>query len=91
MEDKDLPEGWVDWNTLEMDQLVDHLRNEFQFHSTGTAFAVMKLIGFYEENKERKFSVDEIKKYIYSKDSLGDILYYLNEENIIEANSDEAS
>lgn len=32
------------------------------------------------------FTVEEIKKYILSKDSLGDVLYYLNAKNIEEAN-----
>lgn len=33
-----------------------------------------------------KFTIEEIKKYILSQDSLGDVLYYLNAENIRKAN-----
>ena len=32
------------------------------------------------------FTIEEIEKYILSKDSLGDVLYYLSAENIIKAN-----
>lgn len=32
------------------------------------------------------FTVDQIRKYILSKDSIGDVLYYLSEEAITEAN-----
>jgi len=33
-----------------------------------------------------KFTIEEIKNYILSKDSLGDVLYFLSENNIIIAN-----
>ncbi len=33
-----------------------------------------------------KFTIEEIKNYIKSKDSLGDVMYYLTEENIKAAN-----
>lgn len=36
--------GFLDWNTLTMDQLTEHLTREFSMHSSGTAFAVMKMI-----------------------------------------------
>jgi hypothetical protein len=36
---------------------------------------------------ENKFTIDEIRKYIESQDSMGDILYNLSEENIEKANS----
>lgn len=32
------------------------------------------------------FTIDEIRKYILSQDSRGDILHNLSEENIIKAN-----
>ena len=51
IDDKMKKAGFMDWNTLEMDQLVEHLENEFMFSSSGTAFAVFKLIKFYKENK----------------------------------------
>ena len=34
----------------------------------------------------KKFTIDEIRKYILSQDSLGDVLFYLTEENIEKAN-----
>jgi len=34
----------------------------------------------------QKFTIEEIKNYIISQDSLGDVLYNLKEENIIKAN-----
>jgi hypothetical protein len=35
---------------------------------------------------EPLFTIEEIRNYILSQDSLGDVLYNLNEKNIIEAN-----
>lgn len=37
----------------------------------------------------RTFTIEEIRKYILSQDSMGDILYNLKEENIIQANEPE--
>jgi hypothetical protein len=37
----------------------------------------------------RTFTIEEIRKYILSQDSLGDVLYNLKEEKIIEANESE--
>lgn len=34
----------------------------------------------------RTFTIDEIKNYILSQDSLGDVLYNLTEQKIIKAN-----
>jgi predicted nucleic acid-binding Zn ribbon protein len=34
-----------------------------------------------------KFSIKEIKKYIMSQDSMGDIMYNLSEDSIMEANA----
>jgi len=36
---------------------------------------------------QEKFTIEEIKNYILSKDSLGDVMYNLKAENIIAANS----
>lgn len=43
--------GWIDWNTLSLDEMVKHLKDKFRFSSTGTAFSINKLIEFYEKNK----------------------------------------
>ena len=40
---------------------------------------------------EQKFTVEEIKRYIMSQDSLGDVFYNLNAENIRKANDDTKS
>jgi hypothetical protein len=34
----------------------------------------------------RKFTIEEIRNYLLSQDSMGDILYYLSEKNIIQSN-----
>tara|TARA_R110000851_G_scaffold47424_1_gene115078 strand:- start:40070 stop:40267 length:198 start_codon:yes stop_codon:yes gene_type:complete len=34
-----------------------------------------------------KFSIEEIKKYIMSQDSMGDIMYNLSEDSIVAANA----
>ena len=38
---------------------------------------------------QKTFTIEEIRKYILSQDSMGDILYNLKEENIIRANEPE--
>ena len=37
----------------------------------------------------RTFTIQEFKNYVLSQDSLGDVLYNLREEKIIEANQSE--
>jgi len=36
--------------------------------------------------KEPKFTINEFRTYLFSKDSLGDVLYFLSAENIKKAN-----
>lgn len=36
--------------------------------------------------EEQKFTIEEIRNYIISQDSLGDVVYNLKVEKIIEAN-----
>lgn len=38
--------------------------------------------------EEQTFTIDQIMNYLLSKDSMGDILYFLSAENIISANND---
>lgn len=38
---------------------------------------------------DEEFTVEEIRKYIMSQDSLGDVMYNLNAKNIIIANEEE--
>jgi hypothetical protein len=38
---------------------------------------------------ENTFTIDEIRKYILSQDSLGDVLYNLSSSKILEANEEE--
>ncbi len=46
-----LPEGWLDWNTLSLDQMVEHLRNKYMFDSSGDAKCIYHLIEFYDKHK----------------------------------------
>ncbi len=46
-----LPEGWMDWNTLSLDQMVEHLRQKFMFSSSGDAKCIYHLIEFYDKHK----------------------------------------
>jgi hypothetical protein len=47
----------------------------------------IKLITTYK--MQNTFTIDEIRKYILSQDSLGDVLYNLKASKIIEANEPE--
>jgi hypothetical protein len=40
-------------------------------------------------NMKHKYTIDEIKNYILKQDSLGDVLYNLNHDKIMEANEPE--
>jgi hypothetical protein len=46
-----LPEGWMDWNTLSLDQMVEHLRKKYMFSSSGDAKCIYHLIEFYDKHK----------------------------------------
>lgn len=52
MENKELPEGWIDWNLLTLDQMVEYLKNKYQFSSSADAKCIFSLIEFYEKNKK---------------------------------------
>ena len=47
----DLPEGWMDWNTLSLDQMVEYLREKYRFISSGDAKCIYHLIEFYDNHK----------------------------------------
>ena len=47
----------------------------------------IKLIRTYK--MQNTFTIDEIRKYILSQDSLGDVLYNLSSSKIFEANNPE--
>jgi len=47
----------------------------------------IKLIPTYK--MQNTFTIDEIRKYILSQDSLGDVLYNLSVSKILEANEEE--
>ena len=47
----------------------------------------IKLIPIYK--MQNTFTIDEIRKYILSQDSLGDVLYNLSVSKILEANEPE--
>jgi hypothetical protein len=49
---KDLPEGWFDWNTLSLDQMVSYLEKKYMFLSSGDAKCIMELIEFYKKHKK---------------------------------------
>ena len=46
-----LPEGWMDWNTLSLDQMVEYLRKKYMFSSSGDAKCIYHLIEFYDNHK----------------------------------------
>jgi hypothetical protein len=46
-----LPDGWMDWNTLSLDQMVEHLRKKYMFSSSGDAKCIYHLIEFYDKHK----------------------------------------
>lgn len=47
-------DGFVDWNRYSMDQLANYLERKWEFHSSGEALAIMKMVKFYRENSKEK-------------------------------------
>lgn len=48
----------------------------------------ISFLNIKEDNmSDLKFTIKEIKKYILKQDSMGDIIYNLSEDNIMEANA----
>jgi len=44
---------FADWNKFSMDELADYLEHKWQFMSSGEALAIMKMVDFYRENKNK--------------------------------------
>lgn len=51
MNDK-LPEGWMDWNELTLDQMAEYLDKMYHFQSSGDAKCILTMVDFYNEHKE---------------------------------------
>jgi|688.fasta_scaffold352020_4 hypothetical protein len=46
-----LPDALLDWNTLSLDQMVEHLRQKYMISSSGDAKCIHHLIEFYDKYK----------------------------------------
>jgi len=49
-----LPKGWLDWNTLSLDQMVEYLRQKYMIDSSGDAKCIYHLIEFYDKYKDKE-------------------------------------
>jgi hypothetical protein len=83
----------VDFNNLYLSTFkVSHLTKDIVFYCNtyGDALDLAAALDAYDLNyegkSERKFTIEEIRNYILSQDSLGDVVYFLSEESIIKAN-----
>lgn len=47
----ELPGGFIDWNKLSLDEMVDYLKKKYMFGSSGDAKCIFELIDFYEKHK----------------------------------------
>ena len=50
---KKLPKGWIDWNELTLDEMVEYLKDKHMYSSTGESKCIYELIDFYEKNKQK--------------------------------------
>lgn len=57
-----LPDGWMDWNTLTLDQMVEHLRMKYMLSSSGDAKCIFELIKFYDKHKNIDVPIDKLSK-----------------------------
>lgn len=46
-------EGWLDWNTLSLDQMAEYLRQRYRFDSSAESKCIYHLIEFYEDHKNK--------------------------------------
>lgn len=79
-EDRPFPK---DWKEDPFAQMVIHNHKETFLNSI---FNVDVSEDLSESKMNKMFTIQEIKTYILSKDSMGDILYYLSADNIKKAN-----
>lgn len=49
-----LPDGWLDWNKLSLEEMVKYLENKHMVSSTGESRCIFELISFYKENRPEK-------------------------------------
>jgi len=49
-----IPEGFMDWNKLTLEQMVEYLRHKYRYSSSGDAKCIYALIEFYDETKKTK-------------------------------------
>jgi len=73
----------MNMHVLEMDELPTWLQELWELDS---ALARRAEIHYKELTSEPKFTIEEIRNYILSQDSRGDIIYFLSEENIKKSN-----
>lgn len=52
-----LPEGWMDWNALSLEQMVEYLREKYKYDSSGDAKCIYSLIEFYDKHKFKNYDV----------------------------------
>ncbi len=45
--------SFFNWNTLSLDQMVEHLREKYMFSSSGDAKCIHHLIEFYDKHKNQ--------------------------------------
>jgi hypothetical protein len=78
----------VDYVLLESNVLNEIKTNDnwCEIYSTLAATCNGEVFERVDINEEPKFTINEIRAYLLSKDSMGDVLYYLNAENINKAN-----
>jgi hypothetical protein len=50
--------GFLDWNTLTLDQMVEYLEEKHKLSSTGEAKCIFELIKYYKDNQTNQ---EEIK------------------------------
>jgi len=55
-----LPPGWVDYNEIPLDKLVDSLERKYMLLSSGEAYIICKLIDFYKNINKKDWYI--IKK-----------------------------
>jgi len=75
-----IKDGFLDWNTLTLEQMVEYLEKKYQFSSTGEAKCIFSLIEFYKEQQKVLKTINKFYDIMHKQeDCPAEILEFVDE------------
>lgn len=72
-------DGWLDWNTLTLDQMVEYLEHKYALSSSGDAKCIFSLIEYYKQHKVKSDEDEKIDIFKKASETVEFILEeYMN-------------